>query len=138
MQHSADILTVAGIKPTSNRVLVVRTLLDSGVPMSLRDLELSLSTLEKSSILRVLNLLIEHHAIHTVEDGRGIVKYEICHAGAHTSFDTDMHPHFYCERCRKTFCLSESVIPHVDLPSGFEAHSVNYMVKGICPDCRKQ
>ena len=49
----------------------------------------------------------------------------------------DMHTHFYCEACHRTFCLKDISAPIVDLPEGFLTYSVNYIIKGICPECRK-
>ncbi|MBD5230570.1 MAG: transcriptional repressor [Muribaculaceae bacterium] len=126
-----------GLKPTSNRILVLRTLLNSPCPQSLGDLEKSLGTLDKSSILRVLTILLEHHLIHSLEDGRGVIKYEICHAH-HEDRDMDMHVHFYCEQCRSVKCFEDIPVPPITLPDNYAVQSVNYMVKGICPDCAKK
>ena len=47
----------------------------------------------------------------------------------------DLHSHFYCEKCHRTFCLEGTHIPVIDLPKGFTLHSINYVLKGICPEC---
>ena len=58
-------------------------------------------------------------------------------SGEHDSeTDEDLHVHFFCERCRRTYCLENIAIPEVALPEGFEQCSVNFMVKGICPQCK--
>lgn len=129
-----DLLKSAGIKVTSNRLLVLRALADSGCTLSLGDLEVKIETLERSSILRVLTLFIDHHVVHTVEDGRGIVKYELCHTST-SHADNDMHVHFYCEKCRHTYCFENIAVPEIALPEAFTVRSVNYMLKGICPKC---
>ena len=51
------------MRPTANRILVLRALRESAYPMSLADLENHLETLDKSSIFRVLTLLLEHDII---------------------------------------------------------------------------
>ena len=142
--HSADrmediekTIEQAGIKPTSNRILVLRELTGSPRPLSLGDLDLRIDTLEKSSILRTLAVLQEHHLIHSIEDGRGVIKYELC-SGHHGEEDNDMHVHFYCENCHKVTCFEGIAVPSVSLPDGFSSRSVNYMVKGICPDCARK
>lgn len=129
-------LEKAGIRPTANRLLVLRTVAASARPLSMSELEAQLETLEKSSVFRVLTLLLEHHLIHAVEDGRGIVRYELCHGESHCSVE-DMHPHFYCEGCQKVTCIDTVAVPVVTVPAGFDVHSVNYMIKGLCPDCTK-
>lgn len=136
-ENIISILKEAGIKPTSNRILVLRTVTTVERPLSLKELEYELRTLEKSSIFRVLSLFVKHHVLHTIEDGNGIVRYEICNA-KNTCHDDDIHAHFFCEICHKVYCLNSIHMPHVDLPNGFTLHSMNYMFKGICPDCQKQ
>ena len=138
MQKTAQqIFQDAGIRPTPNRILVMRALLGAARPMGLAELEDALPTMEKSSIFRVLNLLLEHHLLHGIEDGRGLTKYEICQSeGLHE--DDDAHPHFYCNECRRVFCLHSEPLPRVELPGGFMAETVNYMIKGLCPDCSKK
>ena len=131
-----ELLEKAGIKPTANRILVLRSLIHSKMPMSLIELETSLETLDRSSVLRVLNLLLQHDIIHVFEDGRGVSKYEICHGESHCSLD-DMHAHFYCESCDRVFCFEDIRAPQINIPAEFQIRSVNYMLKGICPECSK-
>ncbi|MCM1489861.1 MAG: transcriptional repressor [Muribaculum sp.] len=128
----------SGIKATSNRILVFRTLADATSPMSLIELETLLETLDRSSIQRVLTLLSDHGLVHVMEDGRGVAKYEVCHSidGHHTN--DDHHAHFYCEKCNKVFCLEDICIPRVPVPSGFEVTGVNFMLKGLCPECHSK
>lgn len=127
-------LEKAGVRPTPNRELVLRELLDADRPLSMSDLEERLLTVEKSSIHSVLSVLVDHDLIHALEDGRGIAHYEPCGGhGSHTA--ADMHAHFYCERCEKTFCLDDIDVPRPFLPQGFELRSLNYMLKGLCPEC---
>lgn len=135
LEKETRLLEKAEIKPTSNRLLVVRELLKSDSPMSLIELETKLETMERSSISRVLSLLLKSDVIHVFEDGRGVAKYEICHGESHCSVD-DMHAHFYCERCERVFCFEDISAPRINIPSDFEVRTVNYMLKGVCPSCR--
>lgn len=129
------ILNKASVKPTSNRILVLRTIIEMNRPVSLSDLENNLLTLEKSSIFRVLRLFLRKGVIHSIEDGKGLVRYEICTTD-NTHVDDDMHVHFYCEACEKVFCFKTLHAPILELPEGFQVHAVNYMLKGLCPDCQ--
>lgn len=133
-KNATDILNAAGLAPTPNRILVVKELLAASSPLSLSELESRLDTLEKSSIFRVLNRLSEIGSVHAIEDGRGIAKFELCHCTDHLE-DDDRHCHFYCSECRRTFCFSDVKVPEVDIPEGFDVKGVNFMLKGICPDC---
>lgn len=125
-----------GIKPTSNRIVVVKALAETAHPASMTDLENSIVTIDKSGIFRALTLFRQHHLVHSIEDGEGGVKYELCMSHDDEE-DDDMHVHFYCEHCHQIFCFHDTPVPPIAMPEGYTAHSANYMVKGICPECAK-
>lgn len=126
-----------GVKPTAMRILILRAVTDAVFPVSLADLEEKLETVDKSTIFRILTLFLNHHLIHGIEDGSGSLKYEAC-AGECECSVKDMHAHFYCRMCHRTFCFKNIHIPLIDLPKEFVMEGVNYMVKGICADCAKK
>lgn len=131
-----DLMMHHGVKPTANRILVAEALHRAGRPMSMMELEDAIGSIDKSGISRTLTLFREQNLVHTIQDGGDGVRYELCHSHS-DSHDEDAHVHFYCNSCRKTFCLEDIPIPDVTLPEGYDGESVNYMVSGICPDCRK-
>lgn len=131
------LLNQHGIKPTSNRILVVKALAAAEYPSSLSDLESSLVSVDKSGIFRALTLFRDHHLVHSIEDGDGGVKYELC-LSCHEDEDDDMHVHFYCEQCHKLYCLYDTPIPHIPLPLGFSSDNANFVVKGICGECNRR
>ncbi len=134
-QQCVELLLQHGVKPTANRIVVLKALAATERPLSLTELEYKILTIDKSGVFRALALFKEHHVVHVIEDGGDGVRYELCHShDGHK--DEDLHVHFYCERCRRTFCLEDIAVPEVDLPEGFEMTSVNFMVKGICPECK--
>lgn len=135
-QKIAETLEKHGVKPTANRIVVYEALASSYRPMSLAELERKILTIDKSGIFRALSLFRENHLLHVIEDGGDGVRYELCHSHD-DSVDDDVHVHFFCEHCRRTFCLEDIRVPEVRLPDGYEMSSVNYLVKGICPQCRK-
>lgn len=134
-QLCVKLLEHHGVKPTSNRILVAKALETAQRPLSLMELETRIKTIDKSGIFRALTLFREHRMVHVIEDGGDGVRYELCrsHDDEH---DDDMHVHFFCEVCRQTYCLDNIKIPPVELPGGFVMNTVNYMVKGTCPNCR--
>ena len=127
-------LEARGVKPTSTRILVYRALVEQRHPLSLRELDDVLDTVDRSSIFRTLTLLLEHHLIHVIEDGSGVARYEVCEGHSHCSLN-DQHIHFYCLRCQRTYCFHSIHIPAIELPKGFVMEGVNYLVKGVCPQC---
>ena len=102
--------------------------------VSLPQLERLLPTVDKSTISRTLSLFLMHRLIHVVDDGSGSLKYNVCSDDCDCSVE-DEHTHFCCERCHRTFCLKNIHVPVVPLPDGFVLNSINYVIKGLCPEC---
>lgn len=123
-----------GIKPTAMRVLILRTMMSIPSAVSLADLEEELDTVDKSTIFRAITLFHAHHLIHCIDDGSGALKYAVCSDDCDCSV-SDLHSHFYCERCHRTFCFENIHVPVVNLPDGFTVSSVNYVLKGVCSAC---
>ena len=124
------------IKPTANRIVVAKALASSMNPQSLSELERKIVTIDKSNVFRALTLFKEHHLVHAIEGSSDGTKYELCHSHSH-EHDDDQHPHFFCEVCQQTYCLEGMEMPTLELPEGFETHTANYIIKGVCPHCRK-
>lgn len=143
MNNTELLLLHRDIKPTAVRLLILRALRAAECALSLSDLEARLGTVDKSTIFRSLTLFLSHHLVHAVEDGTGQTKYAACTDDCHCGEDihaglTDLHTHFFCERCRRTLCLRGLPIPQVDLPEGFHLHTANYVLKGLCPECARK
>ena len=93
-ENIEHILESKWIKPTSNRILVMRELMKATNPLSLADLEILLGfTLDKASIFRVIELFAEKDMVHVIEDGSRSLKYELCHSDTRYSIP-DQHIHF--------------------------------------------
>lgn len=145
-----DMLAHAGVKATPNRVLVLSALMQACHPLSLKELEAELETLDKSSIFRCLTLMREKDLLHCLEGHADGTRYEVCHAhhahggscshdgsmGHGIAPDTDEHVHFICERCGRTICLEDLPVPDVALPPAFLLHHREYTLRGLCPDCQ--
>lgn len=122
-----------GVKPTAVRALVWREARKQSETFTLADMERRMPTMDRSSIFRALRLFAERHLLHVLDDGSGQQKYCVCRC------DTDSHInhiHFTCLNCGKTYCLEDYLIPAVAMPQGFEMSEVEYIVKGICANCR--
>ena len=122
-----------GVKPTANRILILRTLLRAGRPLSMTEIETDLESVDKSIISRTLSAFREAHLLHVLADGESI-RYEVCHCAAEEE-DTDRHVHFHCRVCGRTFCLEDTPVPEVACPAGFRLETAEYTIQGVCPDC---
>lgn len=132
---ASEHLAQKGIKPTANRILVYKMLAGESHPVSLSNLETAMPSMDKSSIFRVLTLFLEHDVAHAFEDGRGVLNYELCESQG-ACHHSDGHVHFYCESCKRSFCLKDISLPDMELPEGFTPHSVSFVIKGECPECK--
>ena len=132
-----EFLMKKGVKPTSNRLLVMKELLKATHPLSLANLECSLGySMDKASIFRVLELFSEKNVVNVIEDGSRSFKYELFNEGANNAFG--QHVHFYCEKCKEISCFESVRVPLINIPDGYYPRSVNYVIKGLCPKCLKR
>ena len=129
-----EMLARRDIQPTAIRLLVLDVLMRAKQSLSLTDLDNALDTVDKSTIYRTLTLFLGHHLIHSIDDGTGSFKYAVCQDDCSCAVG-DLHTHFHCERCNRTFCFSNLPAPMVKLPEGFTIDSINYVLKGLCPEC---
>ena len=127
-------LTLRDIKPTAIRLLILREMMRGAEAVSLPELERFLPTVDKSTISRTLSLFLLHRLIHAIDDGSGSLKYAVCADDCDCTVE-DEHTHFYCECCHRTFCLKQIAVPVVAIPDGFSLNSINYVLKGMCPEC---
>lgn len=144
-----NILQLYGVRPTAVRLLIWRQIVKTDHPFSLSDMEVWLDTVDKSTLFRALTLFEEHHLLHSIDDGSGQKKYCRCddtdaclthiheHEHEHEHIGCK-HVHAYCTRCQRTFCIRTEQIPLVKMPEGFEVTDINYVVRGICPECQKK
>ncbi|MBQ1912008.1 MAG: transcriptional repressor [Bacteroidales bacterium] len=136
MESLEQLLQEHGVKPTANRLLIANALQEAPGPMTMMELEAELETIDKSNVFRALTAFREAHLVHVLEDTGEGIRYELCHSHGE-DHDEDLHVHFYCTRCHRTYCLENLPIPAVEVPEGYLWESANYLIKGICPACRR-
>ena len=136
MDKAEKILKSGGLNLTANRLRVMKVLTDSEGPLSINDLYNKLETIDKSNIFRALNLFRKSGLVHAIDDGCDSTKYEL------TAFTEDngreRHANFHCKICHKTYCLTTTPIHTPEIPDDFTIQEINYVIKGICPDCNKK
>ena len=125
-----------GIRVTAVRLLILNAMLNYPNAFSLADMEEKLDTVDKSTLFRTISLFHEKLLIHSIDDGSGSIKYSVCSSDCTCSLN-DLHVHFFCTRCKKTFCLESIHIPPVQMPKDFLLESVNFVLKGLCSHCSK-
>jgi Fur family ferric uptake transcriptional regulator len=124
-----------GIKPTAMRLLVLEYLLEQKAAVSLKEVEEAFERADRITLYRTLKTFEEKGLIHHIEDGSGATKWALCEEGC-TCAPEDLHVHFHCTSCQKTFCLPKVGIPSFQLPAKFNLQEINLTAKGICGDCQ--
>ena len=132
--HLENTLTTKKIKPTSMRLLVLKQLVESKSAVSLSELENNFDKVDKVTLYRTLKTFENNKLIHSIDDGSRAVKYALCEENCECE-PQDQHVHFHCENCGETFCLTNTRIPSLNIPTSFQAKSVNMVYKGICVNC---
>lgn len=123
-----------GVRPSPVRNMVLQTIYKVGHPLTAREIEDSLGTVDRSSISRALAVFQDSGLVHCISDGTAADEYEFCRE-PHDDSHTDEHVHFHCEICGRTICLHETKIPQVPIPAGFTAKSANFVISGVCNKC---
>lgn len=121
-----------GVKVTANRLLIARALEQAGRPLSMMELEAQVESIDKSNVFRSLMAFKDAHLVHVLDGDP--VRYELCHSH-HQDHDDDLHVHFFCVKCHKTYCLEEIPVPSVQAPEGYQVQEESYLLRGICPQC---
>jgi len=129
-----EILQQRNIAPTAIRLLVLRSMFEFKHAFTLGNLEEKLDTVDKSTLSRTINLFHAKHLIHSIDDGSGAIKYSVCSDKCNCEI-ADLHPHFFCNKCQETTCLTNIHIPKVELPENYQLSSINFVLKGVCGKC---
>jgi len=131
-----NILKSRNIKPTAMRILVLEVLAGQDAAIGLPELEQLFDRADKTTLYRTLKVFEEKKLIHRIDDGTGSVKYALCPANCEC-LPEDLHLHFLCTSCKKTYCLPDIPVPTIQLPGDFSVESVNMVAKGICSKCNQ-
>lgn len=122
----------AGARATPARIRVLLLLRAAAAAMTHHDLEAALGalTLDRVTLYRVLDWLVEAGLAHKSTDARGVFRFSAAAAGEHTA-----HAHFSCEACGRVFCLDAAPPVPPALPRGFALSRMEIDLRGRCADC---
>jgi Fur family ferric uptake transcriptional regulator len=135
MDELEKILEGNNIKPTAMRLLVLQLMLSKNIAISLTDLENYFEKSDRTTLYRTLKTFVKKEIAHKIDDGTGVTKYALCKENCHCLIDSDLHLHFHCTHCNETICMTHYTIPPINLPEGYVAEFVNFVVHGICDKC---
>ncbi|MCH7397293.1 transcriptional repressor [Belliella sp. DSM 107340] len=132
-----EILKEHNLRITNCRKEVLDTFLKKKSALSHADLEqIFQKDFDRVTLYRTLKTFLDNDLIHKVLDDSGAAKYALCHhSHAKDEHHDHEHVHFKCEKCGQTKCIEESILPKINLPSGFINKEVSLLVQGICDQC---
>ncbi len=133
-----DILHRRQLSSTESRRKILRLFLNSDDALTHGDIEKTVGDkYDRVTIYRTLQTFEEKGIIHTIPTADNSILYALCKE-CEEGHHHDDHVHFICTNCGKTICLDDVVSPKIDLPKGYEAESVQVVIKGVCKDCGEQ
>ena len=90
------------------------------------------SKLNKTTIYRVLENLIDDGVLHSFMSNDGVKWYAMCRNCTKSKHE-DLHPHFECIECGKINCLNtEVIIPKIQ---NHKILSSQILIQGKCEKC---
>lgn len=125
-------IRAAGARATPARIRVLCLLHDVPAALTHHDIERELGapTLDRVTLYRVLDWLIESGLAHKSTDTRGVFRFSVAAPGEHTA-----HAHFSCETCGRVFCLDAAPPIPPALPPGFALSRMEIDLRGHCANC---
>ena len=90
------------------------------------------SKLNKTTIYRVLENLVDDGVLHSFMGNDGVKWYAMCRNCTKSTHE-DLHPHFECIECGKINCLNTKVI--IPKIQNHKILSSQILIQGLCETC---
>ena len=136
MEKAINILELKAVRITPMRQLLLEYFLEQNGTFSLIELENIFPKSDRITIYRTLKTFEKKGIIHSISYGKGEMKYALCSEQCTSLSHIDQHPHFQCERCKRITCMSDLIVPNMELPKEYLPKGMDIMIKGLCPNCR--
>ncbi|MBR5237985.1 MAG: transcriptional repressor [Paludibacteraceae bacterium] len=129
MTEAIDILNSHNIRPSVQRIAILKYLLEHRIHPTVDDIYLALNptmpTLSKTTVYNVLRNLVENGAVLALTIDEKNVRYDA---------DISLHAHFRCQSCGELYDLKQPSMSDENIP-GFEIENVHVYYWGKCPKC---
>jgi Fur family ferric uptake transcriptional regulator len=134
--NASDLLQSVKLRQTQPRLSILRVLLNAKAPLTREQIaeRIGPDAPNKTTIYRTLTHLAKTNLVHQAFMDDRTAHYEL----AHHCGKIQCHPHFTCNSCLQTQCLTSVRTPTVKLPKGFTIQRQQIRIEGICSDCRKK
>lgn len=128
------LLRASGLRRTRPRMAVLSALFEAIKPLSQQQIakQIPKDVPDKVTIYRTLERLAEANIVHKAYLQDRVWHFEL----AHNCTQKQCHPHFTCDECGSTFCLTQLNMPMARSPhNGFLFTHQQVRLQGLCPDC---
>lgn len=130
-----ELLREYGLKKTPIRISMLEMFYRHDFALGAADiLELMPKGQDKVTIYRALASFEEKGILHQASKDAQGVKYAM--ASKTGQEEKNVHAHFVCNECQRTYCLEEVKVPEVEVKGNFSIDQINYTIRGICEHCR--
>src|SRR5690606_24115315 len=117
----AQVLKFANLSVTSSRKKILDLFLTANGALSHADIEQEADEkMDRITIYRTLQAFVQKGIIHIIPTTDNSIRYALCKDECSEGHHHDQHVHFVCNECHTTYCLDQTNVPHVKLPSGFQ------------------
>lgn len=121
---------------TKQKAIIIDILRSSKRPIAAPDILIQAQTkvpnINKTTVYRTLDRLVEDGAVEAIMLREGVLHYEIKDSGECGHH----HHHFVCVKCEKIYCVDGCVSSfEVLLPRGFKLQSHEVTLRGLCKNC---
>lgn len=132
-QRAEELIRATGARLTRPRTRVLMYLLEQAQPLTHHEIQRQLPgvALDTVTLYRVLEWLTAHGMVHRIVGADQVWRFST-NAGKP---DHD-HAHFQCTHCDTVTCFKDMPLPRkAKMPPGFVSQEVDYLIKGVCPNC---
>ena len=130
VQDVKEVLKSAGIRPSYQRVQILKTLRATDKHPTAEEL---LKMVNSASDVEISRATL-YNTLQLFIDNGIIVQVDTNSHEAHYEPNVSFHPHFVCTKCKRIFDVKGSW-HGVDVPEGFVVHSHTVNVSGVCREC---
>jgi Fur family transcriptional regulator, ferric uptake regulator len=143
---ATQILKQHNLSNTEARRYIINLFINLNRALSHQDIEnTTQGVLDRVTIYRTLQILLDNHIIHSVPSNDSKVLYAICnhqhneaghnHKGNENNLHVDNHVHFTCTNCNTVTCLLDTEIPEIKLTNNFKVTESQHLLRGLCNNC---
>jgi Fur family transcriptional regulator, ferric uptake regulator len=128
------LLKAAGLSITRIRKAILERFVNTEHAISNAELQnIFKQEFDRVTLYRTLHALVQKKVLHLISSENLSQHYALNPIAK--SNDKCRHLHFKCTNCGKTFCLTGTQVPAIELPGGYHKAESEMLVTGTCKQC---